>query len=64
MDHFCILFLIEKDVPARHERRTTCRWGISRLCVNRNLVVGIADGQCPLPPATAGGYRAVAQWVT
>ena len=42
MDHFCILFLIEKDVPARHERRTTCRWGISRLCVNRNAAAGIA----------------------
>ena len=27
MDHFCILFLREKDVPARHERRTTYRWG-------------------------------------
>ena len=42
MDHFCILFLIEKDVHARHERRTTCRWGISRLCVNRNAAAGIA----------------------
>ena len=25
LDHFCILFLREKDVPARHERRTGCR---------------------------------------
>ena len=67
LDHFCILFLIEKDVPARHERRTTCRWGISRLCVNRNAAAGIADsvadktpGASSRPgrgPPTGGGSR-------
>ena len=46
LDHFCILFLREKDVPARHERRA------SHLPLG-----GITGGQCPLPPATAGGYR-------
>ena len=38
MDHFCILFLREKDVPARHERRTTCRWRKSRCGAMGNLV--------------------------
>ena len=28
-----------RAVPAA----TTCRWGISRLCVNRNAAAGIAD---------------------
>ena len=38
LDHFCILFLREKDVPARHERRTTCRWGISRCITTENKI--------------------------
>ena len=38
LDHFCILFLREKDVPARHERRTTCRWRKSRCGAMGNLV--------------------------
>ena len=38
LDHFCILFLREKDVPARHERRTSYRWGISRCGFNRSMV--------------------------
>ena len=45
-------------------RRAGYRRGISRLCFNRSSVAGIADGQCPLPPATAGGYRAVVSTAT
>ena len=39
LDHFCILFLREKDVPARHERRSHPPAG------GRHR----AGGQCPLP---------------
>ena len=47
LDHFCILFLREKDVPARHERRShPAAAGGYR-----------AGGQCPLPPPAGGGYR-------
>ena len=38
-----------RAVPAA----TTCRWGISRLCVNRNAAAGIADSVADKTPGAS-----------
>ena len=52
LDHFCILFLREKDVPARHERRA------SHLPLG-----GITGGQCPLPNRAVASFE-TKSWAT